>query len=442
MTLPAPHEKLRPPAAVLEITRALESAGYQAWCVGGAVRDALLGLSHLDWDLATNATPDQVRQVFGRKRTIPKGIEYGTVGILDPGGILHEVTTFRRDVRTDGRHAEVEFGASLDEDLARRDFTINAIAFSPSEQRLYDPFQGRADMALKLVRAVGDPAERMREDRLRALRALRFAARFDFEIDPATWEGIRGSAPHLTRLSAERVREEIEKTMDQVAAPSHAFSLWRASGALAVLVPELGDLSDEVLRALDCAAQPGPARKPGRRLNRLAVLFSDVSSDRILGAAKRLRFSNPDAQWIAAIGERWQSVAAEMTGRLGGQPDGASVRRWVARVGRTRLGAFFRVASARWEARRALGLDGGAPAARAVHSLYRRCLEASLGEPVELSDLAVDGDDLRRVGIAPGPGLGKILGALLDAVLEDPARNTQEWLLAKASRLNAGRDDR
>src|SRR5688572_25956085 len=123
---------LVPPPAVLEITKDLEKAGFEAWCVGGAVRDALLGHAHLDWDLATNATPDQVKHVFGRKRTIPVGIAFGTVGVLDSANTLHEVTTFRRDVRTDGRHAEVEFGASLDEDLARRDFTVNAIAFSPS----------------------------------------------------------------------------------------------------------------------------------------------------------------------------------------------------------------------------------------------------------------------------------------------------------------------
>src|SRR5947207_3866484 len=138
--------KLNPPEAVRGIAKRLEDAGFEAWCVGGAVRDALLGHVHLDWDLATSATPDQVRTIFGRKRTIPVGIEFGTVGVLDAAGILHEVTTFRRDVRTDGRHAEVEFGASLDEDLARRDFTINAIAYSPGRRELRDPFGGQADL--------------------------------------------------------------------------------------------------------------------------------------------------------------------------------------------------------------------------------------------------------------------------------------------------------
>src|SRR5215468_11201445 len=121
-------KQLRPPPAVLEIADKLENAGFEAWCVGGAIRDALLGHPHLDWDLATSATPADVRQLFGHRRTIPVGVEFGTVGVLDRNGRMHEVTTFRRDVKTDGRHAEVEFGVSLDDDLARRDFTINAIA--------------------------------------------------------------------------------------------------------------------------------------------------------------------------------------------------------------------------------------------------------------------------------------------------------------------------
>jgi tRNA nucleotidyltransferase (CCA-adding enzyme) len=251
VTDPDQAKKLRPPKAVLEITRELERAGFEAWCVGGAVRDALLGHQHLDWDLATNATPDAVRQVFGRKRTIPVGIEFGTVGVLDDAGVLHEITTFRRDVRTDGRHAEVAFGASLDEDLARRDFTINAIAYSPRTERVHDPFGGQKDLDRRVVRAVGTASERMKEDRLRALRAIRFAGRLDFTIEPATWAAIRESAPHLTRLSAERVKQEIEKTMDQVAAPSRAFEQWRESGATQALVPELASASPVALRAID-----------------------------------------------------------------------------------------------------------------------------------------------------------------------------------------------
>jgi len=207
---------LTPPRTVLEIADALEDAGYEAWCVGGAIRDALLGHPDLDWDLATSATPVQVREVFGSRRTIPVGIDFGTVGVLDRAGTMHEVTTFRRDVRTDGRHAEVEFGVSLNDDLARRDFTINAIAYSPRRNEVRDPFDGRGDLARKLVRAVGDADARMREDRLRALRAIRFAARFGFTIDPPTYAAIEASAPFLRRLSPERVKQELDKTLEQV----------------------------------------------------------------------------------------------------------------------------------------------------------------------------------------------------------------------------------
>lgn len=420
------------------MTRDLERAGFQVWAVGGAVRDALIGHPHLDWDLATDATPDQVRTVFGRKRTIPVGVEFGTVKVLDASGVAHEITTFRRDVKTDGRHAEVEFGASLEEDLARRDFTINAVAYSPTRGEVYDPFGGQKDLAGRLVRAVGDPPARMREDRLRALRAIRFAARFDFEIDEATWTAIRDSAPHLTRLSAERVKQELEKTMDQVAAPSRALRLWRDSGAIAVLIPELRSVSDEALLALDCAAQPGPPRRPGRRLIRLAILFSDMSSSQVLGVANRLRFSKNDARWLADLVERWRELDAPISAALQkGPPDPRSLRRWIARIGRLRLSSFHRLAAARWAAR---GEGGGAsPRQASVRALYRRASRVALGEPLELSDLAIDGDDLRSVGIQPGPDVGKILWALLDLVLDDPGANTRERLLAEARRLHSQR---
>ena len=432
--------RLQPPPAVFEITKAFERAGFEAWCVGGAVRDALLGHPHLDWDFATSATPDQVRGVFGRKRTIPVGIAFGTVGVLDAAGVLHEVTTFRKDVKTDGRHAEVEFGVSLEDDLARRDFTINAVAYSATTGEIRDPFGGRADLERRVIRAVGDAAQRMREDRLRALRGIRFAARFGFEIEPATWAAIRESAPHLTRLSAERVRQEVEKTMDQVAAPSSALALWIESGAAAVVAPEIAAASDESLRATDCAARPGLARRPGRRLTRLAILLSDAPPAVVLDAALRLRFSRHDAQWLSDIVGAWHELGAGMTTQIAsGAPDGAHLRRWIARIGRTQLGAFYRLASARWARRRVKQQSGvEVPSAPAVRSVYRRSLRASLREPVDLRDLAVDGDDLRQAGFAPGPELGKLLAALLGEVLDDPARNTREWLLARAKRLAAG----
>src|SRR5215217_5028841 len=219
---------LTPPDAILELARTLERAGHETWCVGGAVRDALLGHAGLDWDLATAARPEEVRRLF--RHTVPVGIQFGTVGVLDRDRRMHEVTTFRRDVQTDGRHAVVEFGASLEEDLARRDFTINAIAYRPHTNELRDPFGGQEDLRTGIVRAVGDAEQRLREDRLRALRAIRFASRYEFRIEEGTLAAIRSSAPHLTRLSAERVQQELVKTMEQVRRPSHALRLWRDVG--------------------------------------------------------------------------------------------------------------------------------------------------------------------------------------------------------------------
>jgi tRNA nucleotidyltransferase/poly(A) polymerase len=303
---------------VLEIAARLEAAGFEAWCVGGAIRDALLGGAPLDWDLATRATPEQVRSIFGRRRTIPVGIEFGTVSVLDDDGVHHEITTFRRDVRTDGRHAVVEFGASLEEDLARRDFTINAIAYRPSTDELRDPFGGRDDIERRIVRAVGDAEARLREDRLRALRAIRFASRYEFTIEPATLGAIRSSAPHLTRLSHERVQQELVKTMEQVRSPSRALGLWRDVGALAVLVPALAGLDDVALATLDelPRADEGAMLRPQRTPNRLAALFLDVPAAEVRRTLSALRFSKHETGWVGALVERWQTVGPEMHSAL------------------------------------------------------------------------------------------------------------------------------
>jgi tRNA nucleotidyltransferase (CCA-adding enzyme) len=429
---------------VLEIADRLEEAGYETWCVGGAVRDALLGRAHLDWDLATAARPEEVRRVFGRRFTVPVGVEHGTVGVLDRFGGLHEVTTFRRDVRTDGRHAVVEFGASLDDDLARRDFTINAIAYHPRSHTLRDPYGGRADLERGIVRAVGDPHARMREDRLRALRAIRFAGRLGFTIDPTTWSAILASAPQLGRLSAERVKQELEKTMEQLPRPSAALALWQQSGALSVLVPSLASVNPVTLAAVDCIPPP-PAgvapRQRARRIARFAVLLSHLDAAAAAAALTSLRFSRSDVVAVASVVDRWlaagpaiERVLLESESIEGQQTiDDAVVRRWLASIGRLNVPLVMRVASALWSARRAA--SESAPNARAVRSLYRRLLRSRFRDAVELSDLAVDGDDLRRAGIPPGPSLGKILQALLERVIRDPSLNTPGWLVEEARRL-------
>ena len=434
MTARAP-EQLHPPPAVLDIAKRLESAGHEVWCVGGAIRDALLGHPHLDWDFATSAKPNEVRAVFGAKSTIPVGIEFGTVGVLDAAGLLHEITTFRRDVRTDGRHAEVEFGVSLDDDLARRDFTINAIAFSPTRRELRDPFGGQADLKRGIVRAVGDAQARMREDRLRALRAIRFAARFDFEIDPATREAIVASAPALSRLSAERVKQEIDKTLGQVARPGAAFRMWRDTGAFGTLVPALAKASDEALAVADYLARPTGPSTSARAVTRLAALLSSLSSQSARETLLSLRASKSEARDVEHLIDRLHALGPEIERELDeGAVSDARVRRWAAGVGRLYVGMFMRLVWAHSCATARKDRSTGRQAD--LRRLYRRMRQVVFRDPLDVASLAVDGDDLRRIGIPPGPELGRILQALLAWVIEDPKRNTTEQLLAQARILS------
>ena len=429
---------LRAPRTVREIAETLEGAGHEAWCVGGAVRDALAGEPHLDWDFATSATPAQVQSLF--RKTIPVGIEHGTVAVRDRTGVLHEVTTFRRDVDTDGRHAVVEFGASLDEDLARRDFTMNAIAYSPTRHELRDPFGGRADLERRVLRAVGVPADRMREDWLRALRALRFAGRFEMEIEAATWLAIVGAAPYLKRLSAERVKQEIEKTMEQVRCPSRSLLLWRASGALEALIPALAVGDDTALKAPDFAARPEDAMRPERaslrKLVRLAAFFSGLDPRGVQETLRGLRFSNRDIDAIEHIATSRAMLEVAVGAALGAaanRPSDAQLRRWAAATGRTEFSVVFRTLVARLRGGGALGDDH--VSAASVASLYRRGLRVAYREPISVADLAIDGGDLQRVGIAPGPRIGEILRVLLERVLEDPSLNLREPLLSIARAL-------
>ena len=426
-------KNLDPPAEVLKIARRLEKAGFETWCVGGAVRDALLGHQHLDWDLATAARPADIRNLFGR--TVPIGIDFGTIGVLDAHDVMHEVTTFRRDVNTDGRHAVVEFGATLDEDLSRRDYTINAIAYSPTSKKLHDPFHGQEDLERGIVRAVGEPSERMREDRLRALRAIRFAARFDFTIDPNTWNSIVASARHLTRLSAERVKQEIEKTMEQVRLPSNAFRLWRDSGALGVLVPSLADVTDTQLIAIDhfrlASLTPRPERKSARTIARITALFAAADPKTVVSALKQLRFSNSEVKWIGSVVAAWHELSKEMTDSLTQNtpvPD-SIIRRWAAIAGRTRFASVLRLADSIWWAEREAG--GMVPSKERVASLYRRALRIAYRDPIEIADLAIGGTDLEKIGLT-GPEVGRTLRNLLQQVINDPSMNTRELLLAMA----------
>lgn len=382
------------PDEVLRIARTLEEAGFETWCVGGALRDRLLGGAQQDVDLATSATPEQVQALF--RRTVPVGVRHGTVGVLDGARRLHEVTTFRRDVRTDGRHAEVAFGASLEEDLARRDFTINALAYHPVRQEWCDPFDGAGDLRRGLIRAVGVPADRFREDYLRILRGLRFAARLGFRIEPGTWDAMRAATPRLAGLSAERVRDEWFKGLATARSVATLVGLWQESGAAAVVLPEL---------------DPGVQLAGGDREPRDPVLLTALlvrGADQVL---HRLRAS------AAEISRASRLLAAPA--RPGGT-EPAAVRRWLAGAG---------AAADDLLAAHQLRTGQPAPWAPVVAGIRSR------GEAVDRGALAVTGQDLAAAGIPAGPAMGRILAALLEEVLDDPARNERAHLLARAREL-------
>jgi tRNA nucleotidyltransferase (CCA-adding enzyme) len=401
MTFP---DTLDIPSDVLEIARTLEAAGHQAWCVGGAVRDTLLGVPNTDYDVATSATPEQVKSLF--KKTIAVGERFGTVGVYIRRR-TYEVTTFRRDVETDGRHAVVQYGASLEEDLARRDFTINAIAYQPLHHHWSDPFGGEADLSRKLVRAVGDPAARFREDYLRILRAIRFAARFEFAIEDATWSAMLAQVGGLAQLSAERVREEWFKGLMTARSLSRLIELWLTSGAAGVWLPELlsGRLEGRatMLPALEALVGAGAARDP--------VLLTILLCLDPVSVLVRLKSSRADIARAAAV----LSGVPEPEGT-----DLVSVRRWMAAVGEA-ANDLMDV----WQ------FQHGAPPlwAPVVKGIRER------NEPLTRKQLALTGDDLRAAGFPPGPEMGLLLDRLLGLVVDDPQLNTREALLVKAREL-------
>ena len=388
------------PGEVMRIAERLEAAGHEAWCVGGSVRDALLGRSGGDFDIATSAHPREVQQLF--RRTVAVGVKFGTVGVLDRHGCMHEVTTFRHDVTTDGRHAVVQYGASLEDDLARRDFTINAIAYHPLRREWRDPFDGAGDLAAGMVRAVGRPADRFREDYLRILRALRFAARLDFRIEQATWAAAQEHAPGLEQLSAERVRDEWFKSLRTARAIERLVDLWWASGAAAVRLPELATPGQ--VSAMRGIAATGLGERDPVLLT--AVLCRDAAT-----VLERLRASNSDIERARALAELPDAP---------GSVSPADVRRWLARVGAA-ADDIIAVAVLR---------HGAPPAWTAPVTAVRE-----RGDPLGRRDLAVTGDDLRAAGLPPGPRLGAVLDRLLDAVLEDPSLNRRDVLMSRAREL-------
>ncbi len=423
---------------------ALHAAGYAAYAVGGCVRDGLLGLCPHDWDLCTSALPQQVMNLFGEERCIPTGLQHGTVTVKQGGG-LYEITTFRTEgTYSDGRHPdEVHFVPDVREDLARRDFTINAMAYNEKEG-LIDPFGGQNDLQQGIVRAVGVPHQRFTEDALRILRLYRFAARYGFAIDPATGQAAEALCTHLDCVSAERIEEELSKLL---AAPAPAAYL--DEKILTVILPEL---APEALDAAKPAVDACPAGSENLPI-RLAALLLSLGEDGTRKVLRRLRCSNALIEETAVLvresggssgsfllgHESGHSIARPTAcgGRVPSQrtvlretsaaPDTAAIRKLLGRYGLTTVQRLAALGTALHPERAA---DFAAQARSAEQ------MEAD-GVCCRISQLAVNGRDLMAAGISAGPGLRRVLKALLDGVIRGEYPNEKQALLEQAHKISA-----
>ena len=393
-----------------ELLDTLHRAGYAAYVVGGCVRDSLLGLTPHDWDLCTSALPQQVMELFGAQRCIPTGLQHGTVTVKQGGG-LYEITTFRTEgAYTDGRHPdEVHFVPDVREDLARRDFTINAMAYNEKEG-LVDPFGGQTDLQSGVLRAVGVPRQRFTEDALRILRLHRFAARFGFAIDPPTAQAAQELCAHLDCVSVERIEEELAKLLS---APAPAAYL--DEKILGVVLPEL---SPEALAAAKPVVDACPAGERALPV-RLAALLLSLGEDGTRRTLRRLRCSN------ACIEE----TAVLVREAVPGVP--VSLNIYARRLlGKYNLCTVQRIA--------ALGtaLQPEHAADFAALSELAEQLDAD-GVCCRVSQLAVNGRDLMAAGVPAGPGIRKVLEALLDGVIREEYPNERQALLAAVQQLAA-----
>ncbi len=481
-------QNIRLDAGAAALLARLHGAGYAAYAVGGCVRDSLLGRTPQDWDLCTSARPEQVLALFGEGQCIPTGLQHGTVTIKY-GGQLYETTTFRTEgAYTDGRHPdEVHFVPDVRQDLARRDFTINAMAYNDAEG-LIDPFGGQQDLQQGILRAVGDPATRFEEDALRILRLYRFAARFGFAIDPPTGQAARALCAHLDCVSVERIEEELSKLL---AAPAPAAYL--DEKILKVIIPELSAPALQAAKPVVDACPAGTEDLPVR----WAALLMSLGEDGTRKALKRLRCSNACIEQTAVLVREVHpgAFSSDTTAGCGSQrllqpingprtllaaaptatpcfrrrrrslplqgipspallpaaagshpPDGPQ------RNSRTGLGQAPAAPDTAIRIRKLLGrydlhtvqrlaaLGAAMEPEQAAHFAAQAELAAQLdadGVCCRVSQLAVNGRDLMAAGIPAGPGLRRTLEALLDAVIRGQLPNERQCLLDAAGQISA-----
>jgi tRNA nucleotidyltransferase (CCA-adding enzyme) len=422
------------PAAALEICRRLDAHSFGAWVVGGCVRDHLMGRDVSDWDICTSASPQQVMKIF--PRVIPTGVQHGTVTVL-MAKTGYEVTTLRGETTySDGRRPDsVYFVDDVQHDLARRDFTVNAIAFDPVRELLIDPFDGIGDLRRRVIRAVGKASERFAEDGLRVLRAARFVATLEFALDEETRKAIGPNIDTFKKVSAERVRDEWVKTL-KAREPSRAFAVMHETGILGAVEPAFeqmaetaddGEGSRSVLAHSLAVLDAAPI---GDVIVRMAALLHDIGKTQSreqhaeVGAKladaflKEYRFSNEERARVTHL-VRHHVID------LDALRDGAAVRRFIVRVTPSAMDDLVALRRADLVAR---GDTASLERLDEVRADVRRTLDAK--HPLSTRDLAINGGDLQKeLGIPPSKQLGDTLAMLLDRVLDDPALNEREKLL-------------
>lgn len=395
--------KIDMPQDVVEIIQSLCSHGFSAYAVGGCVRDTLLGVEPKDWDITTSASPVEVKEIFGH--TLDTGIEHGTVTIMR-GKIGYEVTTYRIDGEySDGRHPDqVKFTPNLFEDLRRRDFTINAMAYS-DETGLVDEFCGMEDLEKKVVRCVGEAKERFQEDALRMLRAIRFSAQLGFIIENDTWQAMIQMAKNLSLVSKERILVELTKTI----CSSHPEMIKKIfdSG----LHREIGQ-HFSLLSARDAEVMALSGQLPEEKHLRFALLFKNQSGEEAKAILKELKADNDTIKKVKILVEYIDRKLPRNEKKM---------RQTLSEIGPERVRDWILL-------KKVLGEE--------VEDCQNRLQEIlERGDAYTLQMLAVDGATLIRAGIKPGPNLGQILGELLSYVIEDPSKNTMMFLLEKVKEI-------
>ena len=447
----------RIPPDVRALMGVLRAAGHDAFVVGGSIRDVMLGHEPLDWDLTTDADPDRLRALFPGARYENR---FGTV-VVTRDGVEYEITTYRteRDYDDHRRPTNVAFGATLAEDLARRDFTVNAMAFGHaaadadgSPARLEDPHGGRLDLDARLLRAVGDPDARFGEDALRMLRAVRLESMLGFSIDPPTLAAVSRHAPEASHLAGPRIGAELLLLLG-AGSPGPGLRRLEATGLLAATIPELAaqrgipqakipgdDLWDHTVRTVE-AARP-------TRLARVAALLHDVGKPATFAEGRFHRHDVVGAGMADTVLERL-AVTRELRERVVRLVrhhmfsyeltwSDAAVRRFIQRTGADLLDDLFDLRAAD-DAGSGVAADGPR-----VTDLRRRCREQlDARVPLRREDLAIDGNDVvAELGLAPGPRLGRILDRLTERVVDDPSLNERRRLLDLARAIDRNLEDR